>query len=316
MSQAAAAAPVAVAVRLATAAAPVPQACRLAGRRLLLTHTLPVLRPFTVAASSPSPSSSSPSSPLVASPPPARPPGAVCRFADRAWLGGRWRTAECWEDAAGYYLSIEGGGVFRIEEDGETLSGWPVSDLDPAVLAEILLGPPLMLALAHGGVFCLHASAVARRGVAAAFVGVSGAGKSTLAAALDREGTWRRLADDVLPTRSAAGVVEALPDFPQLKLAPEAQAGVAAGGLRLARIYRLEEAAEIEVERLTARDAAAAALGNTVAARLFGPALLSRHLGHAAEIAERVRVRRLAYPRVAAELPQLVAAVLADLDDG
>lgn len=109
------------------------------------------------------------------------------------------------------------------------------------LLAEMLLGPALTLALALQGTWCLHAGAVAVAGQGVAFVGESGVGKSTLAAYFDEQvpDSWR-VADDVLPVTVEEDNLVAFPRYPQLGLPAQAQIGaVGPERLPIERIYLL-----------------------------------------------------------------------------
>ncbi len=94
-------------------------------------------------------------------------------------------------------MEVEGlGGFVRdgnsFEADATLAAVAPVAEAPPELLAEVLLGPLLALALAQRGVFLLHAGGCEVDGDAFLFLGESGAGKSTLAARLGAP----RLADD------------------------------------------------------------------------------------------------------------------------
>ena len=97
-------------------------------------------------------------------------------------------------------MEIPAAGRFWTAADGSAIHQVSqVPGSDPAFLAEALLGPPLVLALALRDTWCLHASAVEYGGRVIAFLGESGAGKSTLAAYLAGQPGVRRVADDILP---------------------------------------------------------------------------------------------------------------------
>ncbi len=247
-----------------------------------------------------------------------------------AWIGDRMRATACRSGLDGFHLEIEGAGRFFVSADGGEAR---VLALEPGapegLMVEVALGPLLILALALGGVFCLHASAVAldagtpaQRAIA--FLGPSGSGKSTLAATLAAAGgAFRRLADDVLPVRPAPGQgYDALPRFPQLKLPPERQpAAGAPERLPLAALFVLAPsdgsragAGPVRAEALSRREAALALIRHTTAARVFAPALLERHLDAAALLARRLPVRRLAYPWLGGPVPGLAEALLAGLE--
>lgn len=173
----------------------------------------------------------------------------------------------------------------------------------PEWLAELVLGPALLYALAHQQVFALHASAL-RLGVdpeapAVALIAASGTGKSTVASAAHTLG-WERLADDVLPLALAgAQHIELRPHFPQLKLPAAAQyPETAAARVPLRALIRLERGERERIEPLSPRAAADLVLANTLASRLFPPACLASHLQLVAAVASAVADRRLAALRL------------------
>ncbi|MEM7481849.1 MAG: hypothetical protein AAF481_11795 [Acidobacteriota bacterium] len=148
-------------------------------------------------------------------------------------VDGRLRHCRArWTSRRSFELWIEGVGSFTGRRGAaETSLLGPEPGAQERSLEAAFLGPPLLLTLALHGVFCLHTSAVFRNDEMVLFLGESGAGKSTLAASFARRG-WRRLADDLLPFRQTPhGDLEALVDFPQLKVSatPPRPAGVAAG---------------------------------------------------------------------------------------
>lgn len=219
-----------------------------------------------------------------------------------------------WRHAQGLRLQIAGAGEFSVTADGTAAIA-----LEPAMadgtLAEVLLGPPLVLALAIHGVWCLHASAVSVEGCVVAFAGESGNGKSTLAASLNGAGGggWRRLADDTLPVSLDAEGLLALPHFPQLKLPAAEQHPVdAPARLPLAGVFVIappEGESAVTVRLLARREAMQALIRHTVAARLFDRPLLAAHLDFCAEAAARVPVWRLGYPHRREALPQVREAI-------
>lgn len=193
----------------------------------------------------------------------------------------------------------------RLEAEG-------LDGADPDHLAEAVLGPGLVLALAARGRWCLHAGAIALGSDPRAhvFLGESGAGKSTLAGHLSRSLGERhlatRLADDVLPIEptdeSGTHGARAWPTFPQLKLPPDEQPVVALGRdpVPLGAIYRLkpvEPDAEPAIAELSSSDATLALVRHTVAGRLFDAKTLRRHLDEASTLAAQIPVRELRVPR-------------------
>ena len=238
-------------------------------------------------------------------------------FDGEALVAGRTRHVRCLLLPDSYRIEIEGAGAFAVARAGgavTVLGGEPRGEAD---LAAALAGPPLALGFALRGAFCLHASAVERRGRAAAFVGESGAGKSTIARLLaaQPDGSWHRLADDLLPVALGAAGPEALPRFPQPGIAGAAAAALPER-LPLAAVYVLAgPAGEVAITPLAGRAGALALVRHTVAARLFAADLLARHLDHAAAVAAAAPVRVLTYPWTADALPA-VAAALAEAHDG
>jgi len=243
------------------------------------------------------------------------------------WIGAAERPAVSRRSPAGYRIDIGGVGRIDVVADGSNALVHPLSEAaeasgqetEPArtvtasLSAEAALGPALVLALALGGTFCLHASAVALPGRAGgegrvvAFLGPTGAGKSTLARLLDgaRPG-WLRAADDVLPVVWSAEGPRACPRFPQLKLPNGGQPGARVPEIMpLTALYLLapppERAAArprapVGWRRLSPREAVLALVRNTVAARLFDGALLERHLDLCAALVARLGVAELSYP--------------------
>jgi hypothetical protein len=127
-----------------------------------------------------------------------------------------------WELHAGMFLHIaySDGTSFWFDRAGTTLwATFPgTSSLESTAL--YLLGPVFALLLRYRGMVCLHASAVAQKGRAVAFVGPEEAGKSTTAAALAQRG-FAVLSDDVVPLQERDGTFFALPGSPHLRLWPE-----------------------------------------------------------------------------------------------
>ncbi len=199
----------------------------------------------------------------------------------------------------GLTVGATGFGEVIVSADGRYLR-WIPSDAAARRRPELILGPGLVLALAFQNVFCLHASAVLGPAGAVAFAGASGAGKSTLAARLAAQGSFRRLADDILPFRAARSGSSIYPHFPQLKLPPGSQYPEDAPSRHpLSRLFLLADCARGEpiLERpLSPSVAALAVCGQTVASRLFPEPLLERLLQAAGHLVSHVPVSELRYP--------------------
>lgn len=217
---------------------------------------------------------------------------------------------------------------------GRTIDYCPALGQSEADLHAPLLGVVFGVLLAQRGVFTLHASAVAIRGTAVAFLGEKGAGKSTTAAALLQRG-HPLLTDDVL----AIGNVDndpptAYPAFPRMKLWPDA---IAANGRRVAplpcvtpesekrvqpteqfaqtpaplsRIYVLDDGPRIHASRMSEQEAFRAILPHRYAARFLGENGEEKaHFDALRQIATSVPVYRLTRPRALDRLANLAAFV-------
>lgn len=302
-----------------------PRTYRLAGCHLRATASLPGLEPFEARAvdipdhiPDQGESESRSIEPQSVEP--------RCVYGGPGEIGGARRRVECWWSGEGYRLEIAGAGAFAVAAGGTDLRCLQVdSRATRGELVEVLLGPVLLLALAQRGIFCLHAGAVAAGARAVAFAGASGAGKSTLAAALARRPPFRRLADDLLPVALEAGGAVALPHFPQLKLPAAEQPAGEDERLELAAVYLLAAEAKGGADAglaqvascdLAGRRGALALVAQTAAARLFAPPLLAAHLSFCGDLAARIPVRRLAYPRRAEALPRVAEEIRRELEVG
>ena len=115
-----------------------------------------------------------------------------------------------------YYDGTE----FWLDENRKTVwATWiESSSLENAL--SYFFGPILGVLLRLCGVICLHASAVALRDHAIAFVGSEGAGKSTTAAAFARNGC-AVISDDIVALNEQGSDFLVTPAYPHLSLWPE-----------------------------------------------------------------------------------------------
>ena len=152
------------------ASAGMPAFHRLAGQTIWIDPGLPELQPFRLA------NQAFPHSQI---------PAMLSNLAEAlpaiqatGWLADNFTTVSLWPDEFGTLMEIPAAGRFWTAADGSAIHQVSqVPGSDPAFLAEALLGPPLVLALALRNTWCLHASAVEYGGRVIAFLGESGAGK-------------------------------------------------------------------------------------------------------------------------------------------
>ncbi|MEM9552693.1 MAG: hypothetical protein AAGC60_00420 [Acidobacteriota bacterium] len=244
----------------------------------------------------------------------------------RGHVARRERDLRCRWSASGVVLTSPGLGSFRVAADGRSIRWRAAGSTVDELAAEAVLGPPLVLALALQGVFCLHASALAVGDAEGerivAFLGDSGAGKSTLAAtiaALSSGGlnAWRDVrlaADDILPWWPGPDL--ALPRFPQLKYPTDQQPSLRLPErLPFAELVLLEPAppdGRVVDTRLSRHQGALALLRHSVASTLFHKSLLGRHFDACSALAATVPMRRLRVPR----RPEALVEVFERLEDG
>jgi hypothetical protein len=237
-------------------------------------------------------------------------------YDEPGWVANAWRHVTCTANQDGYRLQVEGVGRFALTADGQNI----ICEEDAAppgsrLLAETLLGAPLILALAMKGIWSLHAGAIIEENRLILFVGESRRGKSTLARSLaeDPQRSRVRAVDDVLPVSLRQGGLVGLPHFPQLKIsAAEQLAPTIPGSLPIEGIYVLEDALPDEAvaaDQLNERDALLALVKHTVASRLFDSPTLARHLAFCAEAARRVPISRLVYPHRQGAVAEVAAQI-------
>lgn len=286
----------------------------IAGLRVACNIELDAFAPFRLGetAKSDAPSSPFPSPPWSGGP--ARPLYQVrCDEAVRrtqGWLVGAERTVSLDPpDGAGRQrMAMAGVGEFTLNgRRGAIRCERLDSGLGLPELEEAVLGPPLTLALAERGVWCLHGAALEYHGRAVLISGRSGSGKSTLARYCQSAAAVQRLADDILPCCLADETVNALPRFPQLKLPASAQWGMdSPSRLPLGMLLFLDPlpaGQSVELIRLSPIDAIKRLSEQTVAITLYAPEMRERHLDFAIKLCQRLPVFLLRNPHEAAALP-------------
>jgi hypothetical protein len=232
-----------------------------------------------------------------------------------------------------------------VSADGRRIVCRPDRETPPESFHVYLLGQALSFALLKLGFEPLHATAVVVDGRAVGLLGDSGNGKSTLAAGFIDAG-FAVLTDDVLVVHAREGQALAFPGPPRLKLFPKVAERLVADLGRASRmngdtaklvvpledpqvhnrpvpiaaLYELAAPAgapgarDVRIERMSGREAALALVRGAFNQRLVTRDRLTRQFAAAAGLAEIVEVRRLSYPRLFSRLPDVVGAILADIE--
>lgn len=117
------------------------------------------------------------------------------------------------------YLYWKDIGTFLVRNGREIIID-PAPGVKEPVLRSIVLGAPLGVLLHQRGLSIFHASAIAFREDAVAFMAHKGHGKSTIAAALNVR-KHNLVTDDIMAFEEKNGQLLVSPGFPQLKLWPD-----------------------------------------------------------------------------------------------
>ena len=245
------------------------------------------------------------------------------------------------------YLRWDGLCEFVVDGDGRRIwFGWLGSD-SPESLQVYLLGRALSFALVKQGLEPIHSTAVVLDGDALAFIGESGFGKSSLAAGFLGDG-HRLLTDDLLLVSQSSGGFEAQPGPPRIKLFPWVARrclGLSGEGVAmnnwseklvlplgeqhhharpapLRTVYVLSSPREvfrkqrIQIATLSQREAFVELIRHTFNHQVTDPGRLQRLFSKSMQLASRVPVKRISYPRDLALLPEVRNRILADLAEG
>jgi len=243
------------------------------------------------------------------------------------------------------YVRWDAVGQFLVSADGRRVVCRPDDEASDESFQVYLLGQALSFALVMQGFEPLHATAVVVNGTAVAFLGGNCFGKSTLAASFLGAG-YPQLTDDMLVVQASSDRVVAYPGPPRIKLfskvastltlcpamTPHMNDGTdkriltleepssCASTVELRAIYSLVSprdacrTTDVRLEPLSRREAFVALVKATFNRRIVGQDRMVRQFSAMATLAERVPVKTLSYPRVLDRLPDVRAAVLADLE--
>jgi len=259
---------------------------------------------------------------------------------------GAWYRYAFLEDGSSY-VRWDHVGEFLVSADGRRIVCRREEKIPVESFQVYLLGQALSFAMVKQHLEPLHATTVLVDGGAVAFLGSNAFGKSSLAASFLAAGC-RLLTDDLLILRDSPRGVLAYPGPPRIKLFSKVAGrvlGLAAAGPAMnadtdKRVLRLEahqhcgepvvlrtiyavaaprdacRTPDVRIETLSPREAFVALVKGTFNRRLVSAERLERQFDLMAHLAGRVVVRTLAYPRAIDRLPDVRAAVLADLRRG
>lgn len=245
----------------------------------------------------------------------------------------------------GYLLRFPDLADFELDEAGRLERVWAVPGTTAEVLGTLCHNQVQPLALSCQDQLVLHAGAVEVDGTAVLFAGASGVGKSTLVQAFARAG-YRFLTDDCATFAGAGETLRALPGTPGIRLREDswrelrrdlpagerrrcarvqqsrsAKVHVPAGRslphcaepLPVAAVYLLHEAADgqIDIQPVSRGEALVSLVNQSFLLDIGDSAALRRHFLRLAALARQAPVWSLSRPRRFADLPQLVAALVA-----
>jgi hypothetical protein len=216
------------------------------------------------------------------------------------------------EAAPIFDLELAQFGAYRLDVEDSRFAVMREAD-SPQLMRDALEGPVLLHALAHHGIYVMHASALkGEDGRAMLFCAPSGVGKSTFARSAQSLG-WQRLSDDLLPLRRLPeGEVQALPHLHQPKLSPAEQYPVdGLLALPLAAFVELRRGAVAGIRRLRGAEILARVLRHTVGTRIYASVCLVAHLDFCAQVAAAADKKQLLVAELTvAERPQDIAGAV------
>ena len=244
----------------------------------------------------------------------------------------------------GFLLRFPATADFLISTDATRVVCSPHGEQAAETIRHLLLDQVLPRVLAHRGRLVLHAGAVEIDGAAVAVVGASGLGKSTLVAGFHEAGFHALTDDGLIVTVTDMGST-CLALYPGLRLWPSSAArlGVdSAGTLPMSGTstkYRIplpaaeeaqprplasaiilspppddDDVRHVTLTRLSPRDACVELLRASFQLDIGNPRRAAGHLETAAQVADRLPVYALGYPRDYSRLPEVREAILRSLE--
>lgn len=232
---------------------------------------------------------------------------------------------------------------FLISDDGRRIIGHALREVSCETFQAYLFGQVLSFALLKCGIESLHATTVVMDGKGVAFLGDCGYGKSTLAAACLKAGC-ALLTDDQLVLRQRGAQVIAYPGPARIKLMPAiarrlmgpavdgfplnpltskriislTDAQYASSPVPLKVIYVLRPSRRRRSSRIVTRRLSVLAAWYELTRGTFNPVVrdpnrLRTQFVWASQLAERIPIKTLSYPRTLTVLPSVHEAILSDL---
>lgn len=252
---------------------------------------------------------------------------------------------QCFHLASGArYMRWTGLFEFLVSADGRRIWGHSLPAGTLERLQTYLMGQVISMALVIQGIEPLHATVVVVDGEAVAFLGDSGFGKSTLGAAFLKAGC-SILTDDLLVIEKNGPDFIAQPGPARVKLFPapaelllsgqfegvtmnpatpklvlplnDGQAWPTAAPISnlfiLSAPHTDAPADEVEISRLSRRQACIKLIENTFNTVIQGPVRQVQQFTMATELAAGLQIKSLAYVRDLSKISRVVDAVLADV---
>lgn len=259
----------------------------------------------------------------------------------------RWVTpegevkAEFHRQPEGFLVRFPDEADFAIDLVRRRAAGWPAPETTPDHFDSLFRHGVLPMVGNHLGGLFLHGSAVVIDGRAVAFLGLSRSGKTTLAGMLAKSG-YPFLTEDVIELVPSGDAYLLKPQHSKLRLFVDSAAYLlghefaeadlddddkhsVAGGddlpfsdvaAPLARLYLLgrDHDAPLAIQALEGPAALTQLLPHAFVLDVEDKPRLKGHFCRIAELSERIGCYALDYPRQYGELPAVMTAILADLE--